>query len=136
MPTVTFRINNKCSGILRVPGVQIDTIDGRLTGNNINFNENSYYQMQMRRKAEILQYKNGLTNTTFNTKKQNYSQVIKTVTNSYSQTFINYRIAKRTTNEDTCPIVVTPSSNSGIRGDYKTMLFNDIKVPLTQNNTI
>ena len=136
MPTITFQINNKCTGIVRVPGVKIETIDGRLTGNNINFNNNSYYELQMRRKAEILQYKNGSTNTTFNTKKQNYSRVIKTLKNSYSQEFINHRIAKRTTNEDTCPILVTPSSNSGIRGDYRTMLYNNINVPLTNNSTI
>ena len=136
MPTVTFQINNKCTAIVRVPGVQIETIDGRLTGNNVKFNEYSYYDMQMRRKAEVLQYKNGSTNTTFNTKKQNYSQVIKTLTNSYSQAFINHRISKRTTNEDTCPIISTPSSNSGIRGDYKSMLFNNINVPLTKNYNI
>lgn len=136
MPTITFQLNNKCSGIVRVPGVQIETIEGRLTGNNITFNEFSYYDMQMRRKAEILQHKNGSANTTFNTKKQNYSQVIKTLKNSYSQAFINHRISKRTTNEDTCPIISTPSSNSGIRGDYKSMLFNNINVPLTKNYNI
>jgi hypothetical protein len=136
MPTVSFQINNKCSGIVRVPGIQIETIEGRLTGNNITFNKFSYFDMQMRRKGEILQYKNGSANTTFNTKKQNYSQVIKTIKNSYSQAFINHIISKRTTNEDTCPIILTSASNSGVRGDYKTLLYNDINVPLTKNNTI
>ena len=71
MPTLTFRINDKCSGILRVPGVPITTIEGRLIGEQINFNNNTYEELQMRRKAEILQYKK--IETTLQNKKQLYA---------------------------------------------------------------
>jgi hypothetical protein len=135
MPTVSFQINSKCSGIIRVPGVQITTLDGRLTGNNVNFNTFSYDELQMRRKGEILQYKgkDGI-NTNINTKKQNYANIVNN-RGQYSQARLNQIILLRSTNEDECPIIKTPSSNSGIRGDYKTMLYNDVKVPLSLNRT-
>ena len=89
----------------------------------------------MRRKGEILQYKgkDGI-NTNINTKKQNYANIVNN-RGQYSQARLNQIILLRSTNEDECPIIKTPSSNSGIRGDYKTMLYNDIKVPLSLNRT-
>ena len=133
MPTVTFQINSKCSGIVRVPGVQITTLDGRLTGNNVNFNLNSYYELQMRRKGDILQYSGKTTiNGNSNTQKQNYANIVNNK-GQYSQARLNQIISLRVTDESLCPIIKTPSSNSCIIGDYTTLLYNDIKVPLSLN---
>lgn len=128
MPLVTFQLNNnKCSGIIRSSGVRITTTDGRLQGNKIDFNTYSYNDLQMRRKANILQYKN--TETTIFTKAQKLAYQA-TNKGAYSQARIQQLIALRATNEDECPIIATLATNSGIKGDYKTLLFNNINVPV------
>ena len=63
MPTTTFFITDKCSGLIRTPGVPITTLDGRTTGTDISFNTTSYEEYKMRRKAEVLQYKTIITNS-------------------------------------------------------------------------
>jgi len=127
MPVVTFVLDNnkKCSGIIR--GIKVDTIEGRVQGLNIDFNTYNYNDLQMRRKANILQYKN--TDTLVFTKSQRYAYQAQNKS-SYSQARIQQLIALRATNEEECPIIKTPASNSGIRGDYKTLLFNNNNVPL------
>jgi hypothetical protein len=79
MPTKTLLITPKCSKVLITPGVPIISIDGRLTGNNINFSKFSYEQFKMRRKVEVLRYVPKNETTT----KSNYSNVTKQ--NYYSQ---------------------------------------------------
>ena len=129
MPVVTFLLDNnkKCSGIIRSSGVKITTLDGRIQPLTIDFEKYSYNELQMSRKAEVLQYKN--TESTLFTKAQNLAYLANNK-GSYSQAKIQRLIALRATNEDTCPIVATPATNSGIRGDYKTLLYRNPSVPL------
>ena len=129
MPVVTFLLDNnkKCSGIIRSSGVKITTLDGRIQPLTIDFEKYSYNELQMSRKAEVLQYKN--TESTLFTKAQNLAYLANNK-GSYSQAKIQRLIALRATNEDTCPIVATPATNSGIRGDYKTLLYRNSSVPL------
>ena len=129
MPVVTFLLDNnkKCSGIIRSSGVKITTLDGRIQPLTIDFEKYSYNELQMSRKAEVLQYKN--TESTLFTKAQNLAYLANNK-GSYSQAKIQRLIALRATNEDTCPIVATPASNSGIRADYKTLLYRNPSVPL------
>ncbi len=128
MPVVTFQLNNnKCSGIIRSSGVQITTLDGRIQPLTIDFEQFPYDELQMRRKAEILQYKN--SETTLFTKAQTLAYQAKNK-GSYSQAKIQRLIALRATNEDTCPIVATPATNSGIKGDNKTLLYRNPSFPL------
>ena len=47
MPTTTFFITDKCSGLIRTPGVPITTLDGRTTGTDISFNTTSYEEYKM-----------------------------------------------------------------------------------------
>jgi hypothetical protein len=126
MPVATFQINNKCSGIIRSSGIQISTIDGRTQGINIDFDKYSYNELQMRRKAEILQYKN--TESLLFTKAQKLAYQANNK-GSYSQARIQKLIALRALNETECPIKSTPSTNSGIKGD-KSMLYYNYNMPL------
>jgi hypothetical protein len=127
MPLVTFQINNKCSGIIRSSGVQITTIDGRNQGINIDFNKYSYNELQMRRKAEVLQYKN--TDSLLFTKAQKLAYQANNK-GSYSQARIQKLIEARALNETDCPIKSTPSTNSGIKGDNKSILYYNYNMPL------
>ena len=76
MPTFTFQINNKCSGVIRAPGVRITTLDGRINTNDISFNTYSYNELSMRRKAEVLQYKGRDNVNTQISKKSDFSNLI------------------------------------------------------------
>lgn len=125
MPVVTSITGPNCVKIIR--GTQIYTIEGRVQGKTIDFNTYSYQDLQMRRKANILQYKKN--DTTIFTKAQRLTYLAQNK-GPYSQARIQQLISLRATNEDECPIITTPASNSGIKGDYKTMLFNNLKVPL------
>ena len=131
MPTISFEINRKCFGVIRAPGVQITTIENRITNDDISFNTYSYNELQMRRKAEVLQYKNGNTIVVSN-KKILYSDISNTKGGlKYSQATINQIISQRATNEDQCPSVIKSlSTNSGIRGDFKTLLYYNPSIPL------
>jgi hypothetical protein len=129
MPVVTFLLDNnkKCSGIIRSSGVQITTLEGRIQPLTIDFETYPYNELQMRRKAEILQYKH--TDTTSFTKGQTLAYQAKNK-GPYSQARIQQLIALRATNEDTCPIIATPATNSGIKGDNKTLLYRNPSFPL------
>ena len=129
MPVVTFLLDNnkKCSGIIRSSGVKITTLDGRIQPLTIDFEKYSYNELQMSRKAEVLQYKN--TESTLFTKSQKLAYLA-TNKGPYSQARIQQLISLRATTENSCPIVATPATNSGIRGDYKTLLYRNPSVPL------
>jgi hypothetical protein len=65
MPTTTIPITNKCSQLLiTVKGPPVTTLVGRVTGNNITFNNFTYADLAMRRKAEVL--KNRVKDNTTN----------------------------------------------------------------------
>jgi hypothetical protein len=133
MPTFSFQINNKCSGVIRAPGVQITTLVGRINNNDISFNTYSYDELSMRRKAEILQYKgHDNVNTQIN-KKNSLSNLVKSK-GSYSQARLQQLISLRTSDE--CKEVnKTPGTNSGIKGGIFLLYYNP-KIPyVTTNNT-
>jgi len=113
MPTLSFFINNKCPGIIRSSGVPITTLNGRLRGNDISFNTTSYEEYKMRRKAETLQYKT--LETTSQTKKTQYANIVNNG-KSYSQAQLK-KIAN--TQQQNCPIVSYPATNSGVNAEYK-----------------
>ena len=121
MPTTTFSITDKCSAILRSPGVQITSLDGRLTGTDISFNTYSYEEYKMRRKSGVLQYKN--LETKLPTKKELYSNVVKSGA-GYSQARLKQIMAQRATTEEDCPIIKYPATNSGINGGHTKLYYN------------
>jgi hypothetical protein len=87
--------------------VPITSIDGRIKGNQIDFTNITYEQYQMRRKAEVLQYKPKDTITN----KSKYSYIAKN--NYYSQAKIRKMIEDRIVD---CPGVSSTSSSSGVIG--------------------
>jgi len=121
MPTTTFSITPTCSAIVRSSGVQITTLDGRLTGTDISFNTYSYEEYKMRRKAGVLQYK--MLENKLPTKKELYSNVVKSG-RGYSQARLKQIVALRATTEEDCPIIKYPASNSGIKGSYTQLYYN------------
>jgi len=122
MPTLSFFISDKCSGIIRTPGVPITTLDGRLRGNNISFNITSYDEYKMRRKAEVLQY--NTIETTYQTKKTEYANIVNNG-KSYSQAQIK-KIAN--TQQQNCPIVEYPATNSGVNAEYKMKYYYNTNI--------
>lgn len=133
MPTFTFQINNKCSGVIRAPGVRITTLDGRINTNDISFNTYSYNELSMRRKAEVLQYKGRDNVNTQISKKSDFSNLIQSK-GTYSQARIKQLISLRSSPEDECKVVKTPGTNSGIRGGANFLLYYDPKVPYIVTN--
>ena len=119
MPTKTLLITPKCSKVLITPGVPIISIDGRLTGNNINFSKFSYEQFKMRRKVEVLRYVPKNETTT----KSNYSNVTKQ--NYYSQAQLKKMINNRSGD---CPDKVSTGSCSGVFGSID-MYYLEPNVP-------
>jgi hypothetical protein len=113
MPTLSFSITDKCSGVIRTPGVAITTLDGRLQGQQVTFDTISYEEYKMRRKAEALKFRPVVqSNKTY---KSGYS-VIAQNGGQYSQ--FNLRKIANATAVD-CPIISYPATNSGVRAEYK-----------------
>jgi hypothetical protein len=122
MPTLSFFISDKCSGIIRTPGVPITTLDGRLRGNDISFNTTSYEEYKMRRKAETLQYKR--LETTYQTKKTQFANIVNNG-KSYSQAQLK-KIAN--TQQQNCPIIEYPATNSGVNAEYKMKYYYNTNI--------
>jgi len=122
MPTLSFFITDKCSGIIRTPGVPITTLDGRLRGKDISFNTTSYEEYKMRRKAETLQYNK--IETTSQTKKKQFANIVNNG-KQYSQAQLK-KIAN--TQAINCPIVEYPATNSGVNAEYKMKYYYNTNI--------
>jgi len=130
--------NPSCVGIVDIPGLsllnlrtmdpisQVRTLDGRRTGTTLNLIDYTFFDYQMRRKAEILNYKKN------ESKKQQYSNLSKTNNGSYN--YSNRDVIKKLK----CPkfnpdIIVRPPTNSGVK-DYKYPgYYYDSTVPYIPN---
>lgn len=122
MPTTTFFITDKCSGLIRTPGVPITTLDGRTTGTDISFNTTSYEEYKMRRKAEVLQYKTIITQS--QNKKMSFSSAVNNG-GSYSQAQLKKIANIQAIN---CPIVKNPATNSGVNAEYKMKYYYNTNI--------
>jgi len=96
---------------------------GRLKGNNINFTIYTYDQLKMKRKTNVLLYKELSTIT----KKKTYSSLV----NNYSNSQLRSSINTQTTNTN-CPNNIGSSSASGVIGP-NTFYYNDPNVPYYPN---
>lgn len=147
--THTVFVNNlgvtdpSCVGIVDVPGLsllnlrtmdpisQVRTLDGRTSGTQLNLIDYTFFDYQMRRKAETLQYKKNQFNGAVS-KKQQYSSLSKTTSGSYN--YSNNEIKKKIN----CPkinldIVVRPPTNSGIKDHKYPGYYYDSTVPYFPN---
>jgi hypothetical protein len=123
MPVYTISITPKCSYVVRTTnGVPNTTTSGRLNGNQFDFSKLSYYDYSMRRKAEVLQYKNIKTDTS----KTNFSNVVNR-SGRYSQATLQRIINLRVKEE--CPITKTSPSNSGVYDKNTNGYYLDTSVP-------
>lgn len=117
-------VDASCANIINVPGASLlnlrlmnqvsqpTTLQGRQTGTKINLNIFSFFDYQMRRKAETLQYKK---NQSPLSKKKQYAQISNSG-GSYSNQYLRKLI-----DQQNCPnldIIVRPPTNSGVH-DYK-----------------
>jgi len=82
----------------------------------LDYNQTSYEQYRMRRKAEVLKYKK---NTTIN-KKTNYSALVLT----RRRQIADAKIASVINNSENDIIRVKKATNSGIRGDNSLLFLN------------
>ena len=120
-------IDVSCVEFVDVPGLsllglrtndarsQVRTLNGRLTGININLDKYTYFDYQMRRKAETLQYRKNQIGLS---KKQQFAQISKTRSGSYY--YSNKDLLNNIKNR-TCPNadgIIRPPTNSGVH-DYK-----------------
>ena len=132
-------LNASCANVVNVPGAslielrqmapesRITSLDGRIVGNIIGFTKFTFFDYEMRRKAETLQHtknKLGLS------KKQQYSSLSNTGSGSYQ--YSSKIILDKLKNNLDCPsmdTIIRPPSNSGIR-DYKYPgYYYDVNVP-------
>jgi hypothetical protein len=117
-------VDASCVNIINVPGAsllslrlmnrssQATTLEGRQSGTKLNLNIFSYSDYQMRRKAEILQYKK---NQSPLSKKKQYSQI------SNSGGSYSIQSLRKILDSENCPnsdSIVRPPTNSGVY-DYK-----------------
>ena len=115
MPVRALILSDKCSQIIRSPGVPITDIEGRTIGNNVSFMQFTYSDYTMRRKAEVLKYRKG--DTTSN----KYAYLTKN--SYYSRSALKKFIDNKTT--DCNP---TSCACSGIKGS-DTLYYLDPTVP-------
>ena len=124
-------INLRNGTTIDTPHILTTTIVGRNTGNNIKFLSPSeginatYDDFKMRRKAETLKYRHGISATAYTrTASDNFSNVVKTGGSSqYSSTRLSQLIRdNQGVFPDTCKpgyknvLVKSSPSSSGIRG--------------------
>ncbi len=122
-------IDPSCVGIVDVPGAsllglrqmdptsRITTLNGRLNGTNVDLTKFSFFDYQMRRKAETLQYRK---NQSYLSKKQQYSKITNTKSGSYYYSSQDITQKLNSQNLD-CPnldVIVRNPINSGVH-DYK-----------------
>jgi hypothetical protein len=111
------------STAVRIP---ITTLEGRLTGTNVNFNNGTTYEdYKMRRKAEVLKYRHGTNAPGIDiSNKQNYRNIIKNG-GSFSSSRLKKLMEENSGNiPDKCLQMnrvwtVSTPSQSGVR-DYNT----------------
>ena len=95
---------------------QITDLNGRLSGNKVDLTIKTFFDYEMRRKAETLQYKK---NQSGFSKKTQFALISKTKSGSYF--YSSKDLAQSLVNRLDCPTmdkIVRPPTNSGIR-DYK-----------------
>ena len=110
------------------------TIVGRSSGNNINFNDYSYEERKMRRKAEVLQYtsrKNLILNNNNSNITQTSSQnIFSTNNNINNYTRINNTLILTNSNGEICNsnrIIRKSARNSGVPSN--DLLFLNSSIP-------
>ena len=111
------------------------TIVGRSSGNNINFNEYSYEERKMRRKAEVLKYTSRknliLNNNNNNNITQNSRQSIFSTNNNINNyTRVNNTLILTNSNGEICDssrIIRKSARNSGVPSNE--LLFLDSSIP-------
>ena len=104
---------------------QVRSLSGRNTGTKMDLTRYSFFDYQMRRKSETLQYRK---NQSTNSKKTQFSYISKAKGGSYyySSKDLTQRISTDCSNLD---VVIRPPTNSGVH-DYKYPgYYHDIKVP-------
>jgi len=109
------------------PESQIIDINGRSSGNKLNFTTNTLFDYEMRRKAETLQYKK---NKSGFSKKTQFAHISKTLSGSYY--YSSKDLTQSIVNRLDCPrldTIIRPPTNSGIH-DYKYPgYYYDVSVP-------
>ena len=122
-------VNDPVSNLLRLrsndPISQVITLIGRTNGTKVDLTRYSFFDYQMRRKSETLQYKKNQSDIS---KKKQYAQISKTTRGSY---YYSSRDLTQGLNRD-CPnldVIIRPPTNSGVH-DYKYPgYYYDVKVP-------
>jgi hypothetical protein len=128
-------VDASCVNIINVPGANLlslrlmnqvsqpTTLQGRQRGTILNLNIFSYSDYQMRRKAEILQYKK---NQTPLSKKKQYSQI------SNSGGSYSIQSLRKIVDSENCPnsdTIVRPPTNSGVYDYNYPGYYYDANVP-------
>jgi hypothetical protein len=122
-------VNNPIANLLGLrsndPISQVRTLNGRNTGTKLDFTRYSFFDYQMRRKSESLQYRKNQSDTS---KKKQYAQISKTTRGSYYYSSQDL-IQKMSTDCSNLDVIIRPPTNSGVH-DYKYPgYYFDRKVP-------
>jgi hypothetical protein len=114
-------VNDQSANLLALrvmdPTSRITTLNGRETGTKVDLTKFSFFDYQMRRKAESLQYRK---NQSYLSKKQQYSKINKTTSGSYyySSKDVTQLLNNQNLNCPNLDVIVRVPTNSGVH-DYK-----------------
>lgn len=109
------------------PTSEVRTLQGRLTGSKLDLTKHTFFDYQMRRKAESLQYKKNQLGIS---KKQQTAQISKTRSGSYY--YSSRDLTQSLQNNLNCPnldVIIRPPTNSGINDNKYPGYYYDITVP-------
>lgn len=128
-PSCNTIVNNPLGNLLGLrsnnPASQVKTLNGRAIGTRVDLTTYSFFDYQMRRKSESLQYRK---NQSDNSKKKQFANISKSKGGSY---YYSSKDLTQGLNRD-CPnldVIIRPPTNSGVH-DYKYPgYYHDRKVP-------
>ena len=132
-PSCNTIVNNPLGNLLGLrsndPISQVQTLNGRASGTRVDLTRYSFFDYQMRRKSESLQYRK---NQSDNSKKKQFAQISKTKGGSYyySSKDLSERLYTDCPNLD---VIIRPPTNSGVH-DYKYPgYYFDRRIPYLPN---
>jgi len=122
-------VNDPAANLLNIrsndPISQVRTLSGRNTGIKVDLTRYSFFDYQMRRKSESLQYRK---NQSTSSKKQQFAQISNTKGGSYYYSNKDL-IQSKFTDCSNLDVIIRPPTNSGVH-DYKYPgYYYDRKIP-------
>ena len=99
---------------------QVPNTMGRTTGNNIDFSSHTYFDLSMRRKAEVLRK----TNMNFETSKKQFSQIAQGKSNFRNTSQARLRRLYENSICESQNVIIKKSTGAGIKNGKDLLVYN------------